>query len=98
MVSPGKSKRKIDTMRNPSPLEHAAADGRPQNVEMEDAANQSKRPSFGATSNIFAANQPLARTQAPMKKLVSIDTLLRHPGCKEELYNLLTIQGKRLPT
>ena len=64
------------------------------NVEMEDAASFKSRPSFGGPPNIFAQTQQQIKTIVPQKKLVSVETLMRHTGNKQELHTLLTVQGK----
>lgn len=90
MVSPSKSKRKTDVQRSTSPLE---GQDRQLNVEMSEANPIFQRQSLGSTFNPFAAQA--AQQQPQHKKLVSVDTLMRHTGSKEELHHLLTVQGKR---
>ena len=91
MVSPHKSKRKADTARNHSP--NLQAD-RQQNVQMADAS----QPAFQFSATSFAPPFTPSRQSQPFqpKQLVSVQTLMRHTGSKEELHFQLTVLGKHL--
>ena len=65
------------------------------NAEMEEVKDPVQRPSFGVPHNPFKPQQQtqaeIRQTIYPAKKLVSIETLMRHTGSKEELHYLLTV-------
>ena len=90
MVSPGKSKRKPDTL--PKNLSQGNTD-----VDMSFQGNTSEdRDSLSVTAfKGFFSNPFKILYVAPPKKLVSVQTLMQHTGSKEELYATLTIQGKQ---
>ena len=90
MVSPGKSKRKPDTLPKNLSQGNTDVDMSFQGNIIESRDSLSVIAPKGTSLNSFKI--PYV---APPKKLVSVQTLMQHTGSKEELYRTLTIQDKQ---
>ena len=90
MVSPNKSKRKVDTFPKNQPAGNTDAEMSFQGNVIESRDSLSLIAPKGTSLNPFIVPAYVP----PPKKLVSIETLMKHTGCKEELHRTLSIQGK----
>ena len=89
MVSPSKAKRKVDTMPKVQPAGNVDVDMSFQGNIIEDRDSLSVMAPKGSFSNPFVI--PSKSYVPPKKKLVSIETLMRHTGSKAELHRTLSV-------